>query len=73
VADCHRRWFDGAEVSVGCVSVDKELYVIDDGMHFDFYDRPEYVGPAVNNDQRVLHQPSVAASRGVAGSLLRPY
>jgi fermentation-respiration switch protein FrsA (DUF1100 family) len=26
---------------------DKELYVIDDGMHFDFYDQPEYVGPAV--------------------------
>jgi uncharacterized protein len=25
----------------------KELYVIDDGTHFDFYDQPEYVGPAV--------------------------
>ncbi len=26
----------------------KELLVIDGGMHFDFYDRPEYAGPVVN-------------------------
>jgi fermentation-respiration switch protein FrsA (DUF1100 family) len=25
----------------------KELFLVDGGMHFDFYDQPEYVGPAV--------------------------
>ena len=25
----------------------KELFIIDGGTHFDFYDQPEYVGPAV--------------------------
>ena len=25
----------------------KELHVIDGGTHFDFYDRPQYVGPAI--------------------------
>lgn len=25
----------------------KELVVIDGGTHFDFYDKPQYVGPAV--------------------------
>ncbi|HEY4408741.1 MAG TPA: alpha/beta hydrolase [Acidimicrobiia bacterium] len=25
----------------------KELHIIDGGTHFDFYDRPEYVDPAI--------------------------
>jgi len=27
----------------------KDLHVIDGGMHFDFYDRPQYVAPAVTS------------------------
>jgi hypothetical protein len=45
---------------------DEELYVIDDGMHFDFYDRPEYVGPAVTKINEFLtnHQPIAGAGEG---------
>jgi len=34
----------------------KELFLIDGGTHFDFYDRPEYVGPAVDRIDRFMQE-----------------
>ncbi len=34
----------------------KELFLIEGGAHFDFYDRPEYVGPAIAKIDAFLKQ-----------------
>lgn len=34
----------------------KELFLIEGGTHFDFYDRPEYVGPAIAKIEAFLKQ-----------------